>query len=119
MIFIAVVFMSFGLSGMGASSMGEVLGEGCWDQVRERVEGRWLQAHAVCISCLHDFGTFARTIVRSHSRERCYKAATCGATDGASSFTRSWAPLFSLKPDGYGHCSSGAGLSLSKVVVTA
>ena len=47
MIFITVVFMSFGLSGMGASSMGEVLGEGCWDQVRECLEGCWLQACAV------------------------------------------------------------------------
>ena len=52
MIFITVVFMSFGLSGMGASSMGEVLGEGCWDQVCERVEGCWLQVQSLDVYVL-------------------------------------------------------------------
>ena len=46
------VFATFRKSGMGASSMGEVLGEGCWDQVCERVEGCWLQVQSLDVYVL-------------------------------------------------------------------
>ncbi|CAK9031620.1 unnamed protein product, partial [Durusdinium trenchii] len=100
--------------GNGFCSSGQIYGSHAWELAPSSVGVKdfntpeykaWVQA--AWGKCLEKDAGTKYVSVWKDAGYRCYVAATCGATDGASSFTRSWAPAFSLKPDGYGHCSSG------------
>ncbi|CAK9069324.1 unnamed protein product [Durusdinium trenchii] len=100
--------------GYGHCSSGQIYGSHAWELAPSSVGVKdfntpeykaWVQA--AWGKCLEKDAGTKYVSVWKDAGYRCYVAATCGATDGASSFTRSWAPAFSLKPDGYGHCSSG------------
>eukprot|EP00913_Durusdinium_trenchii_P024921 g23390.t3 len=98
--------------GNGFCSSGQIYGSHAWELASSSggIKGfdtpeyeAWVQT--AWKKCLEKDAETVFVSVWKDAGYRCYKATTCGPN--GDSGTRSWAPAFSLKPDGYGHCSSG------------